>query len=381
MSVAFDFNLEPKQAVDYLSGKGFKLTFDYEEMAEAAHHQAFTVAKVTRVDLLNDIFTSLNTALKEGQSFKDWQTNIEPTLKKKGWWGKTEVVDPKTGEVKTIDVGATRLRNIYKTNMRVAYSVQRHHSQRQLPHAVYWRYRSMLLSSTRSSHAARHGTILHRDDPWWQTNYPPNDWGCQCKVQAYSRTQMERRGLSVTPTRPNNIAGKDWQHNVWAGSQVGQLKKMELGTGLALLTPRPELNDLSESALKARFYSSLGIKEGSPYIDAVGDPMTVGEDLFTAPKGASKIKKQNRHLYIDHLASAISDPDEIYIEVENRTGKSQLVKKMFRYFKDENGNKNAFMALFTYQEDKTIGTTIYVVNPNIVPKKRVEKLIYQKKKE
>ena len=244
--------------------------------------------------------------------------------------------------------------------------------------AIYWRYTSMLLPNTRDAHRAIHGTVLPKDDAFWNTNYPPNAWNCKCKVRAYSKAQLKKRGMSIQPKAPKSVASPDWSHDVGAGSKVGALSKMNLGTGLSMIAPNQALDNLSDSELKDRFYKTLSIHQGDVYIDKIGDPMDIDNSLFTTAKGDSKIKKRNRHLYIDELAKTIADPDEIYLEVENRTGKSKLIKKMFRYFTDENGDKQAFMALFTYEKDKTIGTSIYVVAPNIVAKKRVEKLIYKK---
>ncbi|MBL4774475.1 MAG: hypothetical protein JKY87_00240 [Mariprofundus sp.] len=379
--VAFSFKQTPEAAKAYLKGKGFKLTFNYDEMIGKAHHTAFTVAKVTRVDLLNDIFTSLNEAMASGETFKDWQARIKPTLQKKGWYGLKEVVNPKTGEIKEVYIGSRRLRNIFNTNMRVAHSVARFKQAKALIISVYWRYSSVLIPNTRDSHAAIHGTILHKDDAFWNSNYPPNDWGCKCKVRAYSKKQLEKRGMAISAKSPKSVAGKDWAHDVGAGSRVGALTKIKLGTGLKTIVPNKALDNLSDEQLKGRFYKTLGIQPGQPYIDKIGDPMDIDDGLFTKFKGgASKIRKNDRHLYIDELAKTIADPDEIYLEVESRTGKAKLVKKMFRYFKDEKGDKKAFMALFTYEKDKTIGTSIYVIKPDVITKKRVEKLIYQKTK-
>jgi len=334
---------------------------------------------VTRLDLLNDIFSSLDSALQSGQGFKDWKDSIQPVLEQKGWWGEREVINPKTGEIKKIYIGSRRLSTIFKTNMRVAYAVQRYQSMRKLVGAVYWRYRSMFLPNSRDTHKALSGTVLHRDDPFLRVNYPPNGWGCVCKVDAFSKSQAKRRGLKISDKAPASIADKDWSHNVGAGSTVGQLSKLKLGGGLRALTPDHALDKLSDNEIKNRFYKTLAITEGDLYIDKVGDPMTVGDDLFTTAKGESKLKKLDRHLYIDQLAQTIAEPDEIYLEVENRTGKSLLIKKMFRYFVDENGANKAVMAIFTYEKDKTLGTTLYVVEKQqAIGAKRVSKLIYKK---
>ncbi len=81
--VSFDFSLQPKAAIDYLNNKGYKLSFNYDELAPKAHHESFTVAKVSRLDLLNDIFTSLDDAAKNGKGFQQWQKELKPTLQKR----------------------------------------------------------------------------------------------------------------------------------------------------------------------------------------------------------------------------------------------------------------------------------------------------------
>jgi hypothetical protein len=215
MAVGFDFNLEPKEAIAYLESKGYKLNFDYDEMEREAHHKAFTVAKVTRLDLLYDIHESLIAAQRKGIGAEDWIKEIKPTLQKYGWLGKTQVSDPRTGEVKEIYVGARRLKNIFNTNMRVSYSVAKYQAMRESLRSDIWVYKSALLENTRASHSARHNKAYHRDSPFWDTWYPPNAWNCKCYVQPMTRKEAERKGYALdAPYEPNS--DKDWGYNVGA---------------------------------------------------------------------------------------------------------------------------------------------------------------------
>ena len=210
----FSFNLQPKEAIAYLKEKGFNQSFNYEELMHDAHHRSFTIAKMMNTDLLSDMHASLLKAQEDGVGFKEWKKNITPTLKASGWYGETEVFNPKTGEFKTIFVGSRRLRTIYETNMRVSHAVGRYKKLKSLPLSKYWMYISMLLPTTRTAHADKHGTVLPRDDTWWETNYPPNAFGCKCKVRAYSKRDLEKRGIEVAATSPQNIATKDWAYHV-----------------------------------------------------------------------------------------------------------------------------------------------------------------------
>lgn len=212
MALLASFGAKPEQAIEYLRGKGYRLTFNYAEMSGPEHHRAFTVAKVVKQDLLSDIRASLEESLQNGTRFEDWKKQLKPTLQKHGWWGRTEVVDPETGEVKEIYVGSRRLRHIFKTNMRQAYNCQREQAMDRLPLSTYRRYVCMMLPLSREKHQAAHNTVLPANDPWWLTNSPGNGHGCKCKKQALSAAEAKRRGLAILEKAPPRIAEEGWEH-------------------------------------------------------------------------------------------------------------------------------------------------------------------------
>ncbi len=217
------FQKSPTELVQYLKDKKPELHYDYDELMHEAHHKAFTVAKVTRLDLLKDIQDSLKNAMDKGIGFEEWKKNIIPTLKEKGWWGKVESISP-TGEIKDIYVGSRRLKTIFDTNMRVAYNRGRYLSQMESL-GEYFYYSAVMDSATRPAHAKLHGTILPKTDPFWDINYPPNDWNCRCKVRVYTKKQLETRGLKPSFITPPNIAHKDWDYNVGKDDNIKQIYK------------------------------------------------------------------------------------------------------------------------------------------------------------
>ena len=94
-----------------------------------------------------------------------------------------------------------RSRVIYDTNLRTAYQAGRY-KQLTDPAALkarpYWRYKhDDLVVRPRQHHLAWNGLVLRHDDPFWSTHYPPNGWGCKCKVFAESPSSLKRKKLSL----------------------------------------------------------------------------------------------------------------------------------------------------------------------------------------
>lgn len=214
--VNFSFNNPPLDNIAFLMSKKGEIHFDYDEIKFEAHQRAFTVAKVTQIDLLSDIQTSLENAFVEGQSFEKWKEELKPTLQKHGWFGKSvEVINPKTNEKKSIEVGASRLKKIFYTNARTAYAQSEARAGYKLPLSEYIRYVAILDNRTRHTHAQMHGKIAHRKDKFWEKNYPPNGWNCRCAVEFISKDEMIEQGFKEMSEieKTLNFAEKDWDYD------------------------------------------------------------------------------------------------------------------------------------------------------------------------
>lgn len=213
--IDINFNpLKPVEAISYIKSKGLKLTYDYVEMMFEAHHKSFTVAKITRIDLLKDMHEAILEAVENGLAFETFKERIKPTLQEKGWYGLQEITNPQTGEVKEVYIGSRRLKNILYTNKQVAYAQGRYKQQAGFTNAVYLQYRALKHGNRRDEHQKKHGIIKHRDDIWWSTNYPPNAWGCKCFVTAHTKKEIDRKGWKVHTEKLENIAHKDWAYHV-----------------------------------------------------------------------------------------------------------------------------------------------------------------------
>ncbi len=193
------FALTPKDAVAYFRQKGYTIGWNWQEVAARTHAQAFTVAKAARLDILETIRKEVDKAISTGTTAQAFVKNLTPTLQKLGWWGKQVIVDS-AGVAEMVQLGSPwRLKNIYRVNTSTAYMAGRYKQQMENSEArPFWMYVAVMDESTRASHAALHNKVFRFDDPIWQTHYPPNGWGCRCRVRALSQRRLDSLGGQVT---------------------------------------------------------------------------------------------------------------------------------------------------------------------------------------
>ena len=192
LNLAEAIALPPEKAIAWFRAKGYAISWNWQQTLQEANARAFTVAKVSSLDLLTDIRKAVDQALAEGRTEKWFEKTLTPVLQKAGWWGsfKTDRYD---GREQTVRLGSpARLRLIYRQNLQGAYMAGRWQEQARLARArPYLQYVAVLDQNTRDSHRALHGKVYRFDDPIWRTHYPPNGWGCRCRVR-------QLRGLTVS---------------------------------------------------------------------------------------------------------------------------------------------------------------------------------------
>ncbi len=199
----FTFNPTlPAEAIAFFRQKGWRIAFDHRDVWRAENTAAFTVAKAAELDFLAAIRHAVDKALSDGVPFAQFKRELQPTLQRLGWWGRQPRRDPVSGQTQGAQLGnPARLRTIYRTNLRTARAAgqwQRIEAT-QATHP-YLLYRLGPSRVHREQHVAWNGLMLRSDDPWWQTHYPPNGWGCKCRVRQVSGAEAQRQGLRVDTT-------------------------------------------------------------------------------------------------------------------------------------------------------------------------------------
>jgi hypothetical protein len=191
--------LPAEEAIRYFKAKGYKTSFDYRDIEPQEHQAAFTVARCASVDILSDIRAAVDDALANGQSLGEFAKNLTPTLQDKGWWGRQQAVDPLTGETVDVQLGCPRrLKTIYATNMRRAYSEgQWDRVQDSAEDLPYLQYHGGQSHHPRAVHLAWDKMVVRVTDPWVKLHYPIKEWGCKCLMTQLSEAMVKARGLTV----------------------------------------------------------------------------------------------------------------------------------------------------------------------------------------
>jgi uncharacterized protein with gpF-like domain len=201
----------PKAVTDYFDDKGLKPAFSWLDVVGEEHAYNFTVAKAIETELLSTFQSSLSEANDTGQTLETWKKNLEPQLRKSGWWGPRLVNDP-TGidPARTVNFASPRrLRTIFHSNMRSARAagqwqrIQR--TKKALPYILYVRTSA---TEPRAEHLRFEGTILPADDAFWRTHFPPNGWGCKCSVRQLTAREAKRLGYDPEAGGPQVVMRK-----------------------------------------------------------------------------------------------------------------------------------------------------------------------------
>ncbi len=184
------------QAIEFFRQKTNMPTKHWTAVMDEAHARSFAVAGAASQSLVQDFREAVDKAISQGTTMKEFRKEFDNIVAKHGW--------SHTG---TAD---WRARIIYETNLRTAFAAGRYAQQTNpdvLAAFPYWEYLHVDCPHPRLQHLAWSGTVLRADDPWWNTNYPPNGWRCHCIVASLGARQLAKRGMSG----PDQAPDLNWQ--------------------------------------------------------------------------------------------------------------------------------------------------------------------------
>lgn len=163
MKLLQDKALVPKEQLDLL--------------AEGAHTLAWTVARVTNVDVMEALRGALLDVIANGGTVKDWRNNLKEILVATGW-------GTSRGHATTI----------FRTTLATIYEGDRYHEMKKNAFIEYLAFDAINDNRVRDEHLALDGCAWRRDafpDHFW----PPIGYNCRCTVYPVDADDLDRLGL------------------------------------------------------------------------------------------------------------------------------------------------------------------------------------------
>ena len=249
-----------KEQIEYFRSKVPVTTERWNELTDEEYEYAFTIAGLTKADLLVDAKLLVDRAIADGMSLEDFQKQFKRSIGRRGWM--EEANKP------------ARTRVIYETNLARSYAAGRYQQQTDpevLDERPYWMWRHRtpdpaMGGQPRPEHKALDGKILPADDPFWKVAYPSCAFGCRCGVFSVSEDYMKRKGLSVSRfPDPKTIADPGFRKAPGSGTDVE--RKQVLQQKMKTLPPelQAKVREQLRTDSRVRKYKK-GKKCGKGYI-------------------------------------------------------------------------------------------------------------------
>jgi len=179
-----------KEQIAFFRNKAPLPTESWTQLYAAGHDHGFVVAGANRENLVMDFMRAVDEVIADGKSLEHFRKNFDQIVKSHGW--------DYHGERNW------RSKVIYQTNLMSSFAAGRRGQLLDMREThPYWMYvHSDAVKHPRAEHQAWDGMVLRWDDPFWQTHFPPNGWGCQCEVRALTERQARAMGKSGPDTAP-----------------------------------------------------------------------------------------------------------------------------------------------------------------------------------
>lgn len=283
-------------------------TARWDDLRKNAHDRAFAVAGAMKADLLADFARSVESFIQEGESIEKFRQDFDEIVAKHGW--------DFTGERNW------RTRVIYRTNMQTTYSAGRL-SQLRDPElqevAPLWMYVHGGSADPRPDHLSWDGLVLPANDPWWDTHYPPNGWGCTCSVVAVSEETARRQGGRFEDP-PRDVRGSiDDGWDYMPGANVEE----ELRSNLVDKTIQLPAELASANWVESKDLTEVNADRFKEWAEQLqGRQRGRGESMLAGVLSSGIIKKLNdRDIRPASAALVVRDTDVLHTFRDSKTAK------------------------------------------------------------
>ena len=194
--------LPPEEAIEFWRRKLQLSPIQFYELESELRSVAFSVAGVTRMDMVHGLYEAIGEAISEGTTLAAFKKSAAEIFESLGW----------------AESKPWRIENAFRTNVQSAYSAGRYKQMNDPAVAAerpLWQYLAVNDGRTRPAHSAMHGRIYHKDNRIWDTWMTPNGYRCRCKIRCLSMAEVREFGLADKVNVPigDLMPDEGWDHN------------------------------------------------------------------------------------------------------------------------------------------------------------------------
>ncbi len=174
-----------KEAVEWFRKRVPMFKGEFEELSTEEKDRAFTVARVTQLEVIADVWEALESAIAKGTTFDDFRRAVGGKLTRA--WG---------------DERPWHLETVYRTNVQMAYARGREEQMTDpdvLSMRPYWRFVALLDQATTPICRPLHGVVMEATNPWWRTHSPPLHYNCRSTKQSLTPEMAQSYGIRTKP--------------------------------------------------------------------------------------------------------------------------------------------------------------------------------------
>ena len=390
-----------KEQIEFFRRKINIPTNSYADIYNNEHDYAFVVAGANRNALLNDFRAAIDKAISQGTTLEEFRKDFAEIVEKHGW--------SYNGSFNW------RSRVIYETNLNSSYQAGRYQQLRdaKFPYLEY--LHSDYVEHPRELHESWNHLVLNFNDPWWDSHFPPNGYGCQCRVRGRTKGDLKRMGKDGPDTAPtinwvDRVIGENsddprivrvpegidpsFEHipgqtrlDTFVPNPLDSDPTLKLGVpSVKAVDEWPSIREVSKNRLLEKglteedyatiFLNQFGATLTNPAIfrDVAGEALVIGKQLFTVSKtGELKVTKRGHEQFLLLLADSLKLPDEIWTRMEyfDHLQKSVVRRRYISRVRID-GEDKPMLAIFEVGDDGWLGVTTFAPdNPDYLEQLRV----------
>jgi SPP1 gp7 family putative phage head morphogenesis protein len=175
------------EAIDFIQSKPAVSRAVFDGLLPELRARAFTITGIESANVLQTVRDIVGD-LPAGQTWDSLKSKIVDAIS-------PYIIDPnatpqeQADQLAAAEAKAELLLRVHGQEAYAAAAYRVMDGQRQI--FPYWQYQTMGDSHVRPTHRALDGLVLPAESPFWQTHFPPWDWGCRCIVIPLSRAGVE----------------------------------------------------------------------------------------------------------------------------------------------------------------------------------------------